>query len=143
MVGRLSATPGGGHSVEARVADVADRGAQAFEVERDDGRRHHRELRLLARELVDGVVRALYGYLHQVFGVLALAVVGEGFGEDFYRGLRGDLARLRAAHAVGDGEDAPLGVAEHRVLVLRPLLAESAVCYRGRLERDARGVFRH
>ena len=130
-------------AVEARVADVADGGAQAVEVERDDCGRHHGEARLLARHTVDRVVGALDGDLHKVFDVLAGVVLAERLGENFDGGLRRDLARLRAAHAVCDGEDAVLRVVEHRVFVERSLLAQAAIRYGRRLYGQGRGVFCH
>src|SRR5581483_11827807 len=102
--------------VRARVADVPDRHLGALD-ERDRHRRAHpRGRRIRGRALVDAAVRLL-DQLRQPLGSGERARVRllEGGGGE----LRRDLAGLRAAHAVGDGEERRRD--DVRVLVVAPL----------------------
>jgi hypothetical protein len=100
----------GAETIKARVSDVSDGGDVPVQVKRNDGCRHRGELRLFKRHTVYGVVGALNRNLHQVFYVSAVNLMTKGFVQNFNRRLRGDFASLRAANAVGDCEDATLGV---------------------------------
>ena len=85
------------------------------------------KLRMLARHAMDGGVGALNGDLHQVFHVVAVALMAERLVQDFDGRLRRDLSGLGAADAVGDGEDAALGVRQERVFVERAALVQAPV----------------
>ena len=104
--------------VGARVADVGERDLVLAD-ERRGHRRAHAGAALVAdRQLVDALVRRLdelgEALLHRA------AVLGHAAAERLDRDPRRDLARLRAAHAVGDREQRRARV--HGVLV-RPALA--------------------
>jgi hypothetical protein len=100
----------GAETIKARVSDVTDGGDVPVQVKRNDSCRHRGELWLFERHTVYGVVGALNRNLHQVFYIRAVNLMTKGFVQNFNRRLGGDFASLRAAHAVGDSEDATLRV---------------------------------
>ncbi len=117
VVGELL-DPAVADAVRARVADVADDDALALD-ERDGHRRSHaRRRRVDARALVHAAVRLL-DERRDPRG--AGEPAGIGVLERGGRELRRDLAALRAAHAVGDGEERRRD--DVRVLVPAPLPA--------------------
>ena len=89
--------------VGAAVADVADRHLFADRVDdrRGERRAHPGPRGVVAGELVDRAVGGFDRLAQEVLGRPVRQVAVEGVGG----GFRGDLARLRAAHAVGDDED--------------------------------------
>ena len=113
----------GREAIETRVADVAEGRAPAVQMERNDGRGHHRKVALLVCELIDRGIGALDGQLHQVLYVVAGLVMAKRFVQHVHGRLRCNLAGLRAAHAIGDGEDAPRRVEQIRIFVERSFLA--------------------
>src|SRR5262252_2868121 len=104
-------------------------------MERDDGRRHHREARILRSHLVNRAVGALNRQLHQVLDVLAiLNPVAKGFVENVDGRLRSHFAGIGAADAIGNHKDAAFGIGEKRVFVKRTFFAQSAIRNRSDVE---------
>ncbi len=105
-------------AVGAAVADVRDRHLLGADVDGRERRAHARVLGARLGELVDADVRRV-----RARGEAALGVgrVVEAVLEGLDREPRGDLARLRAAHAVGHHEQRR--AREHRVLVGAALAA--------------------
>src|SRR5436190_2788273 len=100
--------------VGARVADVTERDVVVLD-ERDRDRRAHAGcVGVAARAVVDPAVRLL----DQVGDALLAAAVRAGFLQRGGREARRDLARLRASHAVRDGEERRLD--DVGVLVVPP-----------------------
>src|SRR6266446_1709363 len=90
---------------------------------------------MLGSHLMDGAVRPLNGQLHQVFNVFAVGdLIPETVVQNIDGLLRSDLARIRATDAVGDHKDAAGGIGQKRVLVHRPLLAQSSIADRSDLD---------
>ena len=99
--------------VGARVADVTDGDAPVRQDRGGDGRAHAGGLGVGPRALVDPPVRLLDDGLDPLGGLQAVGVVV--LAEGGRREARRDLARLRAAHPVGHGEER--GVENEAVLV--------------------------
>ena len=103
--------------VGARVADVRDRD-RALADERDGHRRAHaRALLVRARDLVDALVGLLDDLGQPLLGARSSA--SSRLAQRLDGDPRGDLAGLRAAHAVGDAVER--GARVERVLVGPPL----------------------
>jgi hypothetical protein len=120
--------------VKSRIANVTNRGAITIEVQRDDGGGHHRKARILSCHLMDRAVGPLNGQLHQIFNVFAVGnLLAKRIVENIDRSLRSDLARVGAAHAIGDDKDAARRVSEIRIFIERPLVAETAIGNRSNL----------
>ena len=124
----------GSQSIKSRITNVTNRCAVPIEVQRDDGRGHHREARILSGHLMDRAVGTLNGQLHQIFDVFAVGnLLAKRIVENVYRSLRGDLARIRAADTVGYDKDAARRISEIRIFIERPLVAETAIGNRSNL----------
>ena len=105
--------------VRPRVADVPDRDAALVDERRRDRRPHAGRARVLARAVVDPPVRLLDDRGHALRGLEVVGLVE--LAERRRREPRGDLARLRPAHPVGDDEERRLD--DERVLVPAPAAA--------------------
>ena len=88
-------------AVGAGVADVGDRDVALADVDGGERRAHAGARVVLARHAEDLLVRAPDDGGEAILGGARL---GEPGGDGLDGGVRGDLAGLRAAHAVGDGE---------------------------------------
>ena len=102
VVGQLLEAPAA-QAVGARVPHVADGEAGVAYERGGDGRPHPRDLRVVRRALVDAPVRFLDDGHEPLLGIEVVRVVEltkRGGGQ-----ARRDLAGLRAAHAVRDGEE--------------------------------------
>jgi hypothetical protein len=102
--------------IGAAVADVGEADLLALEQGRGQGRTHARDAGVLLGHVVNAGVRLLQRPAQERLRRLALALAGL---KRLDRYLRGDLARLGAAHAVGDRKQGRLRVVG--VLVSRPL----------------------
>ncbi len=99
-------------AIGAAVPDVGDRDLLGRDVHRGQRRAHARVLGVRVGELVDAGVR-LAGPLREA--ALGCGGVAQSLFEDVHGEPRGDLARLRAAHPVGDHEQRWAG--QQRILV--------------------------
>ncbi len=100
--------------VGARVADVGERDRASAHERGRDRRAHARGARIRGRALGHAPVREA----DRLDEALLVAALRAELAERLDGDPRGQLARERAAHAVGDGEERRLGVV--RVLVLAP-----------------------
>src|ERR1041384_4723292 len=112
-------------------------------MERNDGRGHHRKLRVLLGHLVNGGIGALDRELHQVFHVGAVNLVAKRFVEYLDRCLRRNFACFRAADAVCDSEDRTLAIVQKRVFVQGSTLVQTTVRQRCGLDLKGLGTFAH
>ena len=125
--------------VRPAVPDVGDRQARVIHIRRGEGRSHPRAPVLLARALVDALVRSAHPVGQALLGA---AVIRQGSFEGLDRELRSDLSGLRSAHPVRDDEHR--GAGEGAVLVLSALSAgvrpESDLCDADHLEASSLSV---
>src|SRR6478672_3188669 len=117
-------------TVQARVPDVRDRDLVVEEQRRDYGRAHALALRLGARGLVDDLVGAADGIAQDDVAagqsrfavrdrqVLALHVFAHEVDDGLHGNAAGDLARIIAAHAVGQHQKADVRIDGDGVLVV-------------------------
>src|SRR5437870_953785 len=114
--------------IKSGIANVSNRGFAPIEVQSDDCRRHHGKARMFRSHLMNRTIGPLNRQLHQVFDIIAIAeLMTKCLLQNVDGCLRGDLASLGAADAIGDRKDPMLGIGNKRIFIHGPLLTQTAI----------------